>query len=94
MFHFSSSPFKFLHFCQGSSISAQKPSLQIGFFAVLFLGMMILIVYRAQLNAALNVRILKIPTTSWEDVLQSDKNLMIWRGSSIEAIFKNSPSGE
>ena len=51
------------------------------------------IAYRAQLNAGLNVRILDIPIKSWEDVLMSDKDFLIWMGTSIEMQFRESPKG-
>ncbi len=55
--------------------------------------MLVLIYYRCQLNAGLNVRILDLEIKSWEDVLDSDKDFLLWRGTSVEDSFIFSPEG-
>jgi hypothetical protein len=44
-------------------------------------GMLIFMYYRCQLNANLNVKITAIPMKSWEDILESNYNLLIFLGS-------------
>ncbi len=57
------------------------------------MGMIVLLSYRGLLNASLNVRVVNIPIQTWEDVLASDKDLLLFQGTSIEAIFSQSPEG-
>ncbi len=78
---------------KGSSITVPVASFRIGSLTLLTTGMLILIYYRCQLNAGLNVRILDIPIKSWEDVLASDKDFLIWRGTSLEDAFLYSHEG-
>jgi hypothetical protein len=44
-------------------------------------GMLIFTYYRCQLNANLNVKLMDIPIKSWEDILESNYNLLILIGS-------------
>jgi hypothetical protein len=50
-------------------------------------GMLIFTYYRCQLNANLNVKIMDMPIKSWEDILESNYNLLIWMGSYIQDMF-------
>jgi hypothetical protein len=52
-------------------------------------GMLIFIYYRCQLNANLNVKIMDIPIKSWEDILESNYNLLIWLGTSNHDLFSS-----
>ncbi len=58
------------------------------------MGMMVLIAYRCQLNAGLNVKIVDIPIKTWEDVLASDKKLLMWINTTDDAYFYNNPKGQ
>lgn len=49
--------------------------------------------YRAQMNAALNVRRENYPIENWQDVLESDLNVLVWQGSIINDIFEFAPDG-
>ena len=46
--------------------------------------------YRGTLNAALNVKRTELPIKSWNDVLASQKDLLVWEGSSAPASLKHS----
>jgi hypothetical protein len=50
-------------------------------------GMLIFTYYRCQLNANLNVKIMDIPIKSWEDILDSNYNLLIWMGGYTQDVF-------
>jgi hypothetical protein len=50
-------------------------------------GMLIFTYYRCQLNANLNVKIMNIPLKSWEDILESNYNLLLWWGSAYIEVF-------
>jgi hypothetical protein len=55
--------------------------------------MLVLIHYRSQLNAALNVKVLNLPINSWEDLAESDCNVLVWMGTQVHDIFKFAESG-
>jgi hypothetical protein len=55
--------------------------------------MLVLIHYRAQLNASLNVKIVNLPINSWEDLAESDLNVLIYTDSSFESFFSDNPHG-
>jgi hypothetical protein len=56
-------------------------------------GMLTFTYYKCQLNANLNVKITDIPIKSWEDVLESNYNLLISLGSSIQELFSLAAPG-
>jgi hypothetical protein len=56
--------------------------------------MLLLIYYRAQLNASLNVKIINLPIKSWEDLAKSDFNVLIYKEAYGESFFKDADSGE
>ena len=46
--------------------------------------------YRGTLNAALNVKRTELPIKSWNDVLTSHKDFLVWEGSSAPDSLKHS----
>jgi hypothetical protein len=51
-------------------------------------GMLLFTYYRCQLNANLNVKRMDIPIKTWEDILESNYNLLTWYGSNYLDLFK------
>jgi hypothetical protein len=56
-------------------------------------GMLLFTYYRCQLNANLNVKKMDIPMKSWEDILESNYNLLIWLGGSNHDLFSLAAPG-
>ena len=44
------------------------------------------------MNASLNVYAENLPINSWEDLLSSNYNLLIWQGTAAEDQFKSAPN--
>jgi hypothetical protein len=55
--------------------------------------MVVVLHYKAQLNAALNVKVLNLPINSWEDIAASEFKVLIWIGSAVETFFKLAEEG-
>ena len=60
---------------------------------VLFYGFVVFSYYEAYLGMTLIVESDKVPFENWEDVEKSDKNVLVWRGASSEAKFKDALPG-
>ena len=57
------------------------------------LGFVILSYYRAQLNAALNIKFQDISLKSWSDVDKTNFKIIVWPGTISESKFKDAPIG-
>ena len=60
---------------------------------VLIYGFVVFSYYEAYLGMTLIVESDKVPFENWEDVEKSDKNVLVWRGASSEAKFKDALPG-
>ena len=61
---------------------------RISCLTVSILGMLIFMLYRGTLNASLNVKRTELPIKSWNDVLASRKDLLVWEGASAAEAIK------
>ena len=52
--------------------------------------MLIFMLYRGTLNASLNVKRTELAIKSWNDVLASHKDFLVWEGASAAAALKHS----
>ena len=77
----------------GTTIKKSSISTKIGSFATLLSCMLIFIHYRAQMNAALNVKITNLPVNSWEDIYSSKTPVLTSLGGTNENYFSSSPKG-
>ena len=66
---------------------------RISLLIVLFYGFVVFSYYEAYLGMTLIVESNKVPFENWEDVEKSDKNVLVWRGASSEAKFKDALPG-
>ncbi len=78
---------------QGCGVKSKHWGFKIMLLSILVIGMLNVIFYRCMLNAALNVRIINLAFNGWEDILDSDHDVTIWKGGSLESLMKNSPPG-
>ena len=62
-------------------------------FITLICGMITFTHYECIFASTLIVESNEIPFQAWEEVLESDANLLIWKGGSFESLLKDSPSG-
>lgn len=76
---------------QGTSVSAKTLAMRMSLFSVLMAGMLMFTYYRCQLNANLNVKHLDMPIKSWEDILDSKYNLLVYLGSYYLDFFTLAP---
>ena len=77
----------------GNTVQKSRISTKIGSLATLLSGMLIFIHYRAQMNAALNVKITTLPVNSWEDIYAKKIPVLISLGGTTESYFSSSPHG-
>jgi hypothetical protein len=49
--------------------------------------------YQAQLNAALNVKVLELPFSSWEELATTDLDVLVTSGSAYSDAFEFAPIG-
>ncbi len=77
----------------GNGIKSKSRGLKVLLFSILLLGMFNLIAYRCMLNASLNVKFYQLPINSWEDIVHSDFDVMIWQGGAVDSMLTNSPPG-
>ena len=68
-------------------------SLKIGFISILLMAMFLMTTYKATMNAFLAIRQTKFPINSFEDVLESKENILVWKGSRWEEQYKLAPKG-
>ncbi len=59
----------------------------------MFLAMLLFFYYRATMNAFLNAKIISMPINSYEEVLKSNMELLVYSGYITETMFKLSPPG-
>ena len=84
----------FLRFLfQRSDPNLKRISARMAWFFIMVVGFIVLCYYKAQMNAAFNVYVEKIPIESWDDVLLSDYQVLVWTGTSAEFVFKLAPEG-
>ncbi len=62
-------------------------------FTLFAAGMFMLIVYRAIFNAFLAVEVFRVPLQSWEDVLESQYNVILQTNPHTYELFSLAPSG-
>ena len=74
---------------KGTQYEFKSQSYKIFLTTLMFLGLVILSYYKAQMNAALNVEVDNIPFKTWSDVEKSDYGLLVWIGGASEEPFKN-----
>ena len=74
---------------KGTQYEFKSQSYKMFLTTLMFLGLVILSYYKAQMNAALNVEVDNIPFKTWSDVEQSDYGLLVWIGGVSEEPFKN-----
>lgn len=77
----------------GNTVKKSSISTKIGSFATLLSCMLIFIHYRAQMNAALNVKITNLPVNSWEDIYSSKTPVLTSLGGTNENYFSSAPKG-
>ena len=65
-------------------------SIRISCLTVSILGMLIFMLYRGTLNASLNVKRTELAINSWNDVLASHKDFLVWEGASAASGLKHS----
>ena len=64
-----------------------------GFLVILLMAMFLMIAYRATMNAFLTVKTFSLPIDSYEDILDTDMNVIVWKGTIWEDMFALSPKG-
>ncbi len=57
------------------------------------MGMTVWIHYISQLNANLNVKVMQLPLSSYEDLVNSDFKFLLWTDTANEHQYKFSPKG-
>ena len=77
----------------GNTVKKSNASFKTGTFAILISCMLIFIHYRAQMNAALNAKIVTLPVTSWEEIYANQMPVLIATGGVAETYFKEAPKG-
>ena len=77
----------------GNTVKNSSISTKIGSFATLLSCMLIFIHYRAQMNAALNVKITNLPVNSWEDIYSSKTPVLTSLGGTNENYFSSAHKG-
>ena len=56
-------------------------SMKIGFFLLLLMAMQLFISYRSVMTGFLTVINYYLPVNSYEDILNTDMDVIVWRGS-------------
>ncbi len=63
-------------------------------FVILFLmAMFLYFCYRASMNSFLAVKTFSLPINSFEEILDTDLGVVVWKDSAGEAFYKLAPEG-
>ena len=72
---------------------ANNQAHKIFLFTISVLGLILLSYYKAQMNAALNVEVDNMPIQSWQDLYESQYQILTVPGTFPYSKFKNAPEG-
>ena len=63
-------------------------SKKVAYFSLFLMSLVLMSYYKALLKAALSVRNLKLPINSFQDILDSDLDLILWKNGALEDSFR------
>ena len=64
-------------------------SMKIGFFLLIMMALQLFISYRSVMTGFLTVISYSLPVNSYEDILDSDLNVIVWRGSTGNVVINH-----
>ncbi len=74
-------------------IKPAKLPLKLAFFAMFLMSLLLMSCYKGLLKAALSVRYVKISIASYDDIVDSPLDFILWKSGALEDMFKLAPAG-
>ena len=78
---------------KGSTMQMGALSRKVGFFTILTSTMLILIYYKGIMKSFLTIKTTRYPYETFEDILDSDLEVIVFHGAMEEEHFKHAPEG-